>query len=200
MNEARVTGKAGILPGGQRRRMCSVSSKTHLWSLSLTASAQLSLRVSAIQWGDHQIMNPPTTSVNRTENDKLTRTRSKKTNPLLMLLQRGFYRSRKTEYFRQRSSESEFMTPESPVSPGEAGSWVDTVSLSLARRPSCSSSRGLSRSDTCPSDVSRVTCNNLNTWSSSWTSWTKPIVGHSQDSCQPHTSILENVNKDKLLM
>ena len=193
-------GKLRFCRGGQRRRMCSVSSKTHLWSLSLTASAQLSLKVSAIRWGDHQIMNPPTTSVNRTENDKLTRTRSKKTNPLLMLLQRGFYRSRKTEYFRQRSSESEFMTPESPVSPGEAGSWVDTVSLSLARRPSCSSSRGLSRSDTCPSDVSRVTCNNLNTWSSSWTSWTKPIMGHSQDSCQPHTSILENVNKDKLLM
>ena len=138
--------------------------------------------------------------MNRTENDKLTRTRSKKTNPLLMLLQRGFYRSRKTEYFRQRSSESELMTPESPVSPGEAGSWVDSVSLSLARRPSCSSSQGLSRSDTCPSGVSRVTCNNMNTWSSSWTSWTKPIVGHSQDSCQPHTSILENVNKDKFLM
>jgi len=143
-------------------------------------------------------MNPPMTSVNRTDNEKLTRTRSKKANPLLMLLQRGFYRSRKTEYLRQRSSDSEFMTPESPVvSPGEAGSWVDTVSLSLARKTSCSSSRGLSQSDTCPSDMSRVTCNNLNTsWSSSWTSWTKPIVGHSQDSCQPHTSILENVNKD----
>ena len=56
MNEAHVTGKAEILPGGQRRRMCSVSSKTHLWSLSLTrvvatASAQLSLWVPAIRWG-----------------------------------------------------------------------------------------------------------------------------------------------------
>ena len=142
-------------------------------------------------------MNPPMTSVNRTDNEKLTRTRSKKANPLLMLLQRGFYRSRKTEYLRQRSSDTECMAPESPVSPGEAGSWVDTVSLSLARKTSCSSSQGLSRSDTCPSDMSRVTCNNLNTsWSSSWTSWTKPIVGHSQDSCQPHTSILENVNKE----
>ena len=142
-------------------------------------------------------MNPPMTSVNRTDNEKLTRTRSKKANPLLMLLQRGFYRSRKTEYLRLRSSDTECMAPESQVSPGEAGSWVDTVSLSLARKTSCSSSQGLSRSDTCPSDMSRVTCNNLNTsWSSSWTSWTNPIVGHSQDSCQPHTSILENVNKE----
>ena len=145
------------------------------------------------------MMEPPVTSVNRAETDKMTRTRSKKTNPLLMLLQRGFYRSRKTEYLRQRSADTETgdcesgvsrMRMRAPESPGETpSSWT------VDRRPSCSSSRCLTCSDTCLSDpMSRVTCPNQNTWSSSWTSWTKPLMGHSQDSFQPHTSILENVS------
>ena len=141
----------------------------------------------------------------RAENKK--RSRSKKPNPLLVLLQKGLYSARRTEYLRQKSAET---TPDgshvitcddvSPVSSPDT-CWVDTIS-GLNRRPSCGSSRCLSCNsesvDTCPIGSSVNTCHSTGSnWSSSWTSWTQPHCGGnkiSMDSCQPNTSIFDNVN------
>jgi len=145
-----------------------------------------------------------TSSKVRAEDKK--RTRVKKPNPLLVLLQKGLYSARRTEYLRQKSAEtvpdgSHVITCDdvSPVSSPDT-CWVDTISGLNNRRPSCGSSRCLSCNsesvDTCPIGSSVNTCHSTGSnWSSSWTSWTQPHCGGnkiSMDSCQPNTSIFDN--------
>jgi len=117
--------------------------------------------------------------------DEKKKLRSKKPNPLLVLLQRGLY-------MRQKSVESGTSDQMSPMSgPESPPCWVNTVSA-FNRRPSCGSSRCLSCNT--ESVITCGTCATGTTWSSSCTSWTQPIRGRrlSMDSCQPNTSIFDN--------
>eukprot|EP00092_Neocalanus_flemingeri_P008225 GFUD01008868.1.p1 GENE.GFUD01008868.1~~GFUD01008868.1.p1 ORF type:complete len:352 (-),score=105.08 GFUD01008868.1:186-1088(-) len=182
--------------------------------------------------------------IKTTGQEDIKRNRKKTTNPLLVLLQKGFYSSRKEEYLRQNSKEAinqssgtdsdligsfgmteEFepkpcmslqrqescptqtcnqisadilgsldtswpVTAVSPSASEKCSFWINTVS-NLSRRSSCCLSRGLS----CPSDQSRQP--SLSTFSSSYTSWTKPIAGHKiSDSCIPASSILDKDDPD----
>ena len=95
--------------------------------------------------------------------------RTKRTNPLLMLLQKGFYRTRQSEYLRQKS------TPETTSAAAAAAAPESCVSLAQlldTRRPSCHVSISVSA-------ATRDTCTR-SSWSSSWTSWSS-----SWSSCFP---------------
>merc|ERR1739838_74467 len=167
--------------------------------------------------------------------DVMKRKSKKTTNPLLVLLQRGFYSSKKKEFLRQNSKEEKCqpcstdsdlistfgMTEESetkqfesfclqegcstptcnqisvdvsgslPVSPSDSEKslfWINTVSNSSRR------SSGISRIPSASSEASR-----RQSFSTSYTSWTKPIAGNKiSDSYFPASSILDNdVEDDK---
>ena len=126
------------------------------------------------------------------EDVKRIKKTAKKQNPLLLLLQKGLYRTKKIEYLRQRSADNDVMGPEPDNVHHENTTWVDTVCSALHRRPSCGSSRCLSCSET------------RDTWSTSYTSWTRPLAqGHrhtATDSCQPPSSILDKVNIFKIIL
>jgi len=144
--------------------------------------------------------------------------RKKAAHPLLLLIQKGSYNSRKSEFLRQKSkegSQTASPTDDSPAkycelndctcchvsSPPDdrsvntyspttsekyTGSWVDKVTT-LRRLSSCLSQ---------PSELDRrpsLSMSSLSRFSSSYTSWTRPLAGQDNtDSLIPCSDILED--------
>jgi len=156
------------------------------------------------------------------------KSRKKMPQPLLLLMHRGSYRSRKTEFFRQKSKEETLISrtaegekkheslgnvceqsgcdsptccqaspaaegsfdpswPKSPNASEKCASWMDKVTK-LRRMSSFTSQLSPSELDSRPS---------WSKFSSSYTSWTRPVAGHqNSDSYWPDSDILDMDDDD----
>ena len=146
----------------------------------------------------------------------------KKGHPLLLLIQRGSYNSRKSEFLRQRSKEGNHtaspqddsatkyceakgcssplccqVSPDqessSPTKSWKTDSWMDKVTA-LRGLSSCISQLSSSDLDRRPS----LPLSSMSRYSTSYTSWTRPLAGHDNtDSCGPGSDILDEDNNDE---
>lgn len=152
---------------------------------------------------------PENSTSSHGEPGKKQRTR-KVTDPLLLLVQQDTpslgdletqYQRRKHGAQRQGSSE-ELTNTLSQVRTDVLGSRDSLVSLlEQSRRGSCGSFPN-SCLTSCASHSYLTSCSNscLTSFSSSYTSWTKPVAGGQRpsDSCVPHTSILDQPEPEYL--
>ena len=158
------------------------------------------------------------------------RRKRKAAHPLLILIQRGSFQARKSEFLRQQSKDGNYVAsptddsiphicdhPEcsaemlcqvspsavaadaffnsswpnscSPSASEKCFSWLDKVAA-LGRMSNCSSHMSPSTLDRRPS---------LSRYSSSYTSWTRPVVGQENtDSCDPASNILDNDDNEEV--